>query len=63
MALQTTDGENRVYIYAALMFVIPLFGAVCYAHSSRIAIATQIRIRAELTAAVYRKVRICRTAS
>lgn len=52
--LQPTD-INRQYLYAALMFVFPMFGAVAYVHSSRLSIIVQIQLRAELTAAVYRK--------
>ncbi|DBB06529.1 TPA: hypothetical protein ACH3X1_012074 [Trebouxia sp. C0004] len=43
------------YLWAALMFVFPMLGAVAYVHSSRLSIIVQIRMRAELTAAVYRK--------
>ena len=42
-------------MWAALMFLFPLIGAVCYVHSSRFAIISQIRIRAQLTSLVYRK--------
>ena len=42
-------------MWAALMFLFPLIGAVCYVHSSRLAIISQIRIRAQLTSLVYRK--------
>lgn len=52
--LQPTD-INRNYLWAALMFVFPMFGAVAYVHSSRLSIIVQIQLRAELTAAVYRK--------
>ena len=54
LCLQPTD-INRQYLYAALMFVFPMFGAVAYVHSSRLSIIVQIQLRAELTAAVYRK--------
>ena len=37
------------------MFVFPMIGAVAYVHSSRLSIIVQIKMRAELTAAVYRK--------
>ncbi len=46
---------GRTYMWAALMFLFPLIGAVCYVHSSRLAIISQIRIRAQLTSLVYRK--------
>ena len=42
-------------MWAGLMFLFPLIGAVCYVHSSRLAIISQIRIRAQLTSLVYRK--------
>lgn len=54
VCLQPTD-VNRNYLWAALMFVFPLFGAIAYVHSSRLSIIVQIQLRAELTAAVYRK--------
>ena len=43
------------YTYAVLMFVFPMVGAVALVHSNRIAIHVQIRLRAQLTSAVYRK--------
>ncbi|KAL3154179.1 hypothetical protein ABBQ32_013696 [Trebouxia sp. C0010 RCD-2024] len=43
------------YLWAALMFICPMIGAVLYVHSSRLSIVVQIKMRAELTAAVYRK--------
>lgn len=43
------------YLWAALMFICPMIGAVLYVHSSRLSIIVQIKMRAELTAAVYRK--------
>lgn len=46
---------NINYLWAALMFVFPMIGAVAYVHSSRLSIIVQIKMRAELTAAVYRK--------
>lgn len=46
---------NINYLWASLMFVFPLLGAVAYVHSSRLSIIVQIQLRAELTAAVYRK--------
>lgn len=46
---------NINYLWAGLMFVCPLIGAVLYVHSSRLSIIVQIKMRAELTAAVYRK--------
>ena len=52
--LQEVD-VNINYLWAALMFVCPMIGAVLYVHSSRLSIIVQIKMRAELTAAVYRK--------
>ena len=52
--LQNVD-VNINYLWAALMFVFPMIGAVAYVHSSRLSIIVQIKMRAELTAAVYRK--------
>ena len=43
------------YVYAVLMFVFPLVGAIALVHSNRVAIQIQIRLRAQLTSAVYRK--------
>ncbi|KAK9823870.1 hypothetical protein WJX72_006059 [[Myrmecia] bisecta] len=48
-------GLGKAYAFACLMFVFPLAGAFLYVHSSRIAIRVQILLRAQLTAAVYRK--------
>lgn len=52
---QLQGNPGRTYMWAALMFLFPLIGAVCYVHSSRLAIISQIRIRAQLTSLVYRK--------
>ena len=46
---------GRAYLFAALMFVFPLVGAMALVHSNRLAIQVQIKLRAELTSAVYRK--------
>ncbi len=46
---------GRAYLYAALIFVFPLVGAIALVHSNRLAIQVQIKLRAELTAAVYQK--------
>lgn len=43
------------YVYAVLIFAFPMVGAVALVHSNRIAIHVQIRLRAQLTSAVYRK--------
>ena len=46
---------GRAYLFAALIFVFPLVGAIALVHSNRLAIQVQIKLRAELTAAVYQK--------
>jgi len=46
---------GQAYLYAALIFVFPLVGAIALVHSNRLAIQVQIKLRAELTAAVYQK--------
>lgn len=46
---------GTAYLYAVLMFVFPLVGAMALVHSNRLAIQIQIKLRAELTSAVYRK--------
>jgi hypothetical protein len=46
---------GRAYLFAALMFLFPLVGAMALVHSNRLAIQVQIKLRAELTSAVYRK--------
>ena len=43
------------YVFAVLMFVFPLVGAIALVHSDRVAIQIQIRLRAQLTSAVFRK--------
>ncbi len=51
----TKPNVGRAYLYAALIFVFPLVGAMALVHSNRLAIQVQIKLRAELTSAVYRK--------
>jgi hypothetical protein len=46
---------GNAYLYAVLIFVFPLVGAMALVHSNRLAIQVQIKLRAELTSAVYRK--------
>jgi hypothetical protein len=46
---------GRAYLFAVLMFLFPLVGAMALVHSNRLAIQIQIKLRAELTSAVYRK--------
>lgn len=51
----TEPNVGTAYLYAALIFVFPLVGAMALVHSNRLAIQVQIKLRAELTSAVYRK--------
>lgn len=46
---------GQAYVFAVLIFVFPLVGAVALVHSNRVAIQIQIKLRAQLTSAVYRK--------
>ena len=46
---------GMAYVWAILIFVFPMIGAVALVHSNRVAIHIQIRLRAQLTSAVYRK--------
>lgn len=43
------------YIFAAVMLVAPILGSLAATMSNRLSIGTQIMLRAELTAAIYRK--------
>ena len=42
-------------IYATVMFLAPLVGALAAGQSNRLSIGTQVMVRAQLTAAIYRK--------
>lgn len=46
---------KQAYVFAVLIFVFPLVGAIALVHSNRLAIQVQIKLRAELTTAVYQK--------
>jgi len=46
---------GTAYLYSVLIFVFPLIGAISLVHSNRVAIQVQIRLRAQLTSAVYLK--------
>lgn len=46
---------QQAYIFAACMFIAPMLGSVCYVQSNRLSIGTQVLVRAELTAGIYRK--------
>lgn len=48
-------GEGSAYGYAVAMLIFPLLAGLAFAHASRLAIQVQVRVRAQLTAAVYRK--------
>ena len=57
-ALGTTlpkSQETRAWLFAMGMFLGPLVGTLAAGQSNRMSIGTQIMIRAELTAAIYRK--------
>eukprot|EP00887_Chlorella_sp_A99_P001416 scaffold8.g1416.t1 len=53
--LQTSYGLHKSYVFAVCMFVAPVLGSVVASQSNRISIGTQVMVRAELTAAIYRK--------
>lgn len=55
VAVPSKPNVGQAYMFAALMFVFPLVGAIALVHSNRLAIQIQIKLRAELTSAVYRK--------
>ena len=46
---------KEAYVAAFLMFVFPFVGAAAFVHSSRLAATTQVRVRAQLMGALYRK--------
>ena len=46
---------GRAYGAAGAMFASPLLGALAFNHASRLAATAQVRVRAQLTAGVYRK--------
>ena len=46
---------KEAYVSAILMFVFPFVGAAAFVHSSRLAATTQVRVRAQLMGALYRK--------
>lgn len=48
-------GLTKAYIFAAMMFVAPVVGTLCAGQSNRLSIGTQIMVRSELTASIYRK--------
>lgn len=43
------------YIFASVLLVAPVLGALAAGMSNRLSVGTQIMLRAELTAAIYRK--------
>ncbi|KAL4457987.1 hypothetical protein ABPG75_012852 [Micractinium tetrahymenae] len=53
--LQTDAGLTKAYVFAAMMFVAPVVGTLCAGQSNRLSIGTQIMVRSELTASIYRK--------
>ena len=46
---------KEAYVSAFLMFLFPFVGAAAFVHSSRLAATTQVRVRAQLMGALYRK--------
>lgn len=48
-------GLTKAYIFAAMMWVAPVLGTLAAGQSNRLSIGTQIMVRAELTASIYRK--------
>lgn len=46
---------TSAYLFAMGMFLAPVFGTLCATMANRLSIGVQIMIRAELTAAIYRK--------
>lgn len=55
VALQTDTDLHKAYIFAAMMFLAPILGTLAAGQSNRLSIGTQIMVRAELTASIYRK--------
>lgn len=49
------DVVYKGYIFAAVMLVAPILGTLAAGQSNRLSVGTQIMMRAELTAAIYRK--------
>lgn len=49
------SGLAKAYVFAAMMFVAPVVGTLCAGQSNRLSIGTQIMVRSELTASIYRK--------
>ena len=52
--LQDSQLRNT-FIFAAMMFLAPLLGTLAAGQSNRLSIGTQIMVRSELTASIYRK--------
>jgi hypothetical protein len=48
-------GLTKSYIFAAAMFLAPILGTLAAGQSNRLSIGTQVMVRAELTASIYRK--------
>lgn len=46
---------NKCYVFAAMMFVAPVVGTLAAGQANRLSVGTQIMVRAELTASIYRK--------
>jgi len=48
-------GLKKSFIFASMMFVAPVLGTLAAGQANRLSIGTQIMVRAELTASIYRK--------
>ena len=47
--------ETSAYVIVAMMFVNPMINSLLVSHSNRFALGAQVRIRADLASALYRK--------
>ncbi len=47
--------EASAYVITAMMFVNPMINSLLVSHSNRFALGAQVRIRADLASALYRK--------
>ena len=49
------SGLTKSFIFAGCMFLAPILGTLAAGQANRLSIGTQIMVRAELTASIYRK--------
>lgn len=54
-SLPQDSGLTKAFIFAAMMFVAPIIGTLAAGQSNRLSLGTQIMVRAEMTASIYRK--------